>query len=145
MPAELAAEQSMARRLYLRGEKPEYRFLSRHASPRLPIWRDGQLHIVRWGNTRRQSGVLPRTAWTWQTTLEDGGWSGVDAVPVEIPASYGLERRGVWFLIEVGIRGVLVPDEKGLAVCYMLCEPASHYYRIMTGATRMPMLIDQRI
>jgi hypothetical protein len=69
----------------------------------------------------------------------------MEAVRVDIPASYGLERRGVWFLIEVGISGILVPDEHGIAVCYMICEPASHYYRIMTGATRMPVLIDQRI
>ena len=64
---------------------------------------------------------------------------------MDIPASYGLERRGVWFLIEVGIRSLLMPDERGMAVCYMICEPASHYYRIMTGSARMPVLIDQRI
>jgi hypothetical protein len=43
------------------------------------------------------------------------------------------------------MRGILVPDERGAAVCYMLCEPASHYYRTMTGSTRMPVLIDERI
>jgi hypothetical protein len=42
----------------------------------------------------------------------------------------------------VGIRGLLVPDERGLAVAYMVCEPASHYYRVMTGSDRMPVLID---
>lgn len=74
-----------------------------------------------------------------------GGWRGSGAIPVDIPASYGLERRGVWYLIEVGIRGLLVPDERGSAVVYMLCEPSSHYYRVMTGAERMPVFIDQRI
>jgi hypothetical protein len=145
MPTELAGRKDLARRLYCRGAKPEYRFLYRHADPRLPVWRDGQFQIVRWGNARRQSQKLPRTGWTWQSTLKDGGWLGTEAVLVDIPANYGLERRGVWFLIEVGIRGILVPDEHGSAVCYMICEPASHYYRIMTGATRMPALIDQRI
>jgi hypothetical protein len=38
-----------------------------------------------------------------------------------------------------------MPVEKGIAVSYMICEPANHYYRIMTGSTRMPLLIDQRI
>ena len=52
----------------------------------------------------------------------------------------GLERRGVWYLIETGIRGLLVPDERGWAVCYMVCEPATHYYRVMTGSERMPVL-----
>jgi hypothetical protein len=145
MPTELAGRKELSRRLYSRGNKPEYRFLYRHLNPRLPIWRDGQFQIVRWGNSRRQSRTLPRTGWTWQATLNDGGWLRTEAVHVDIPASYGLERRGVWFLIEVGIRGILVPDEHGIAVCYMICEPASHYYRIMTGATRMPVLIDQRI
>ena len=64
---------------------------------------------------------------------------------MDIPASFGLERRGVWYLIEVGIRGLLVPDERGLAVVYMICEPSSHNYQIMTGSPRMPVLIDQRI
>jgi hypothetical protein len=145
MPTELAGRKDLSRRLHSRGDKPEYRFLYRQIQPRLPIWRDGQFQIVRWGNGRRRSRVLPRTGWTWQATLSEGGWAGTQAVPVDIPASYGLERSGVWFLIEVGIRGILVPDEHGAAVCYMLCEPASHYYRIMTGATRMPVLIDQRI
>jgi hypothetical protein len=145
MPTELAAREEVCRRLYSRGNKPEYRFLYRHFRPRLPVWRDGQFQIVRWGNGRGASRALPRTGWTWQATLADGGWAGTQAVRVDIPASYGLERRGVWFLIEAGIRGILVPDERGAAVCYMICEPASHYYRIMTGSTRMPVFIDQRI
>jgi hypothetical protein len=30
-------------------------------------------------------------------------------------------------------------------VAYMLCEPASHYYQVMTRSPRMPVLIDERI
>lgn len=48
-------------------------------------------------------------------------------------------------LVWSGMRGVLVPDERGFAVCYMLCEPASHYFQVMTRSTRMPVLIDKRI
>jgi hypothetical protein len=51
----------------------------------------------------------------------------------------------VWFLVEQGVRGLLVPDERGIAVVYMVCQPASHYYQIMTRSRRMPVLIDQRI
>ncbi len=54
----------------------------------------------------------------------------------------GLER-GVWFRIRQGIRGLLVPDEAGAAVVYMICEPASHYYQVMTSPSRMPVLIDE--
>jgi hypothetical protein len=79
------------------------------------------------------------------TTIQEGWWKGTGAISVDIPASYGLERRGVWYLVEQGIRGLLVPDERGFAVVYMICEPSSHYYRIMTGSPRMPVLIDQRI
>jgi hypothetical protein len=45
----------------------------------------------------------------------------------------------------VGIRGLLVPDERGCSVAYVICEPSSHYYQVMTGASRMPVFIDQRI
>jgi hypothetical protein len=73
------------------------------------------------------------------------GWRHLPAVPVDIPATYALKRRGVWYLVERGIRGLLVPAERGAAVVFMVCEPASHYYRIMTGSERMPVFIEQRI
>jgi hypothetical protein len=44
----------------------------------------------------------------------------------------------------VGIRGLLVQDEEGRPVVYMICEPSTHYFRIMTGCDRMPALVDQR-
>lgn len=145
LPTELTQRHGLERRLYLRGEQREYRFLLRDRRPCLPIWRDGQLQVVRWGNSRGQSGCLPRTGWTWESSIREGRWQNVEAVAVDIPATYGLERRGVWFLIETGIRGLLVPDERGIAVCYMICEPSRHYYKIMTSSDRMPVLINQRI
>jgi hypothetical protein len=129
----------------VRGKREEYRFLFRDRRACLPIWRDGQLVVARWGNGRGRSRKLPRTGWTWESSIREGRWQGSGGVPVVIPANYGLERRGVWFLIETGIKGLLVPDENGWAVVYMICEPASHYYKVMTGSERMPVLIDQRI
>src|SRR3954451_7952001 len=117
--------------LFDRGGEQEVQFHFRDRSPRLPIWRDGRLHLVRWGNGRGQSRTLPRTGWTWLSTIREGYWRGSGAVPVEIPAAAGLEG-GVGFLLARGIRGLLVPDERGLAVAYMVCEPSSHYYRVMT-------------
>jgi hypothetical protein len=145
MPTELMVRHGLARRLYERGGEPEFQFLFRDRRPCLPIWRDGCLQIVRWGNGRGQSRGLPRTGWTWHETIRAGGWRHTNAIAVDIPANYGLEQRGVWYLIETGIRGLLVPDERGIAVVYMICEPSSHYYRIMTGSDRMPLLINQRI
>jgi hypothetical protein len=44
-----------------------------------------------------------------------------------------------------GHPGYPLPDERGIAVAYMLCEPASHYYQIMTRSNRMPVLIGERM
>lgn len=144
LPTELIERHGLGRRVHERGGERELRFLFRDRVPRLPVWRDGQLQIVRWGNGRGQSRLLPRTGWTWLDTVKGGGWQGSESVPVDVPASLGLER-GVWFRIRQGIRGLLVPNEQGIAVAYMICEPASHYYQIMTRSNRMPVLIDERI
>ena len=144
LPTELIGRHGLHRRAHQRGTAPEIRFLYRDRRPRLPIWRDGRLEIVRWGNSRGQSRVLPRTGWTWLETVREGGWDDSGAILVEIPATFGLER-GVWYRIRQGIRGLLVPDERGLAVCYVICEPSTHYYKIMTRSGRMPVLIDERI
>lgn len=62
---------------------------------------------------------------------------------VVIPANYGFQR-GTWFLIAEGVRGVLVPERPGGPVVYLLVEPASNYYRNMTGqSTLMPVFINQ--
>ena len=144
MPTELIGRHGLARRVHERGGEREFRFLYRDRRPRLPVWRDGRLQVVRWGNSRGQSRFLPRTGWTWLSTIHEGGWRGLGAIPVDIPATLALER-GVWFRVRQGIRGLLVPDEHGIAVVYMICEPASHYYQVMTRSERMPILIEERI
>jgi hypothetical protein len=144
VPTELIGRHGLRRRLFERGGEREIQFLFRDRWPRLPIWRDGRLQIVRWGNSRGQSRVLPRTGWTWLDTVQTGGWRHCHPIAVDIPAILACER-GRWFVVREGMRGILVPDEHGWAVCYMLCEPASHYYRVMTGSDRMPVLIDERI
>jgi hypothetical protein len=143
IPTELAGHPGLPRRAYIRGKQDEFRFLYSDRRPCLPILRDGRLFLARWGNGRGRSRHLPRTGWTWLETVQQGGWRESGAIPVDIPATLGLER-GRWYRIRQGIRGLLVPDERGLAVAYMLCEPSSHYYRVMTGSDRMPVLIEQR-
>jgi len=54
-------------------------------------------------------------------------------------------ERGIWYPLRQGIRGLLVPDERRLAVVYMICEPASHYYQMMTRSNRMPVFIEEKI
>ena len=79
LPTELIGRHGLERRVHERGGEREVRFLYRDRRPRLPVWRDGRLQIVRWGNGRGQSRFLPRTGWTWQTTIEEGYWRGLDA------------------------------------------------------------------
>ena len=96
------------------------------------------------GQRPGQSKSLPPTGWTWLATVQAGWRRGTGAIPVDIPATFGLDR-GVWYLVRQGMRGLLVPDERGMAVVYMICEPATHYYRVMTRSDRMPVLIDEWI
>lgn len=143
VPLSLLAGEDPARRRIERGGEAEYRFLY-HDEPRLlPVRHGGQLRLVRWGVRRDESRRLPCTGWTWQATVEAGLWAGTEVEPVVIPASFGLER-GIWFRIREGIRGLLARDEHGLEAVYMLCEPASHYFGVMTRSTRMPLLIGER-
>ena len=76
---------------------------------------------------------------------EDGGWGDRLVESVMIPATMGLDR-GVWYRIRQGIRGLVVQDERGCPRVYVLCEPSTHYYQVMTRGSRwMPTLIDELI
>ena len=83
-------------------------FLLRDGDRALPVWLDGTMRIVRWGNRRG----LPCTAWTRLATLEGGGWNEPKAEPVVIAACMGLDR-GVWFHVPEGVLGVALHDERG--------------------------------
>ena len=61
-----------------------------------------------------------------------------------MPATLGLDGK-VWFAILQGVRGLLVKDETGLLRVFLLTEPASHYYKVMTRADWMPCLGGERI
>src|SRR5437660_1563814 len=104
MPLDLIARHHLERRLYERGGEREIQFLYRERNRCLPVWHEGQLLVVRWGNGSGQSRALPRTGWTWQATLDDGGWSNLDVAPVDIPAAMGLEK-GIWYRVRQGMRG----------------------------------------
>jgi hypothetical protein len=144
LPTELVGRHGLYRLHHNRGGEREAQFLFRDREPRLPVWRDGQLQIVRWGNAQGRSRSLPRTGWTWRSTIDEGGWQDSQAILVDIPANLALDR-GIWYRVRQGIRGLLVPDERGIAVAYVICEPSSHYYQVMTRSDRMPVLIQERI
>jgi hypothetical protein len=51
----------------------------------------------------------------------------------------------VWFAIQKGVQGVAVRDEQGRAVVFPVCEPARHYYAVMTRSEWMPVLVGECI
>ena len=101
------------------------------------------LLVARWGNRRGESRRLPCTGWTWRETVEAGRWADLEPEPVVIPAAWAVDR-GVWYAVEKGIEALLVRDERGAPHAYMVCEPATGYYKTMTGSRWMPALIDQQ-
>src|SRR5262249_52924276 len=144
LPLEFIDKHGLAHRVHERGGEREIQFLYRDVERCLPVWHEGRLLLARWGCRRGESRVLPCTGWTWQASIEEGRWAQWEAEPVDIPAMMGLDG-GIWFRTRRGIRGLLVRDEGGAAVVYMVCEPASHYYEVMTRSKRMPVLIGERI
>src|SRR5262249_41757539 len=103
IPLEVMDHHGLWRRVFDRGGEREVQFLLRDDECVLPVGRGGELLIPAWGNRRRQSRALPPTSWTWRATLEEGGWGGLGAAPVVIPACMGLDR-GVWFHVREGVR-----------------------------------------
>ena len=144
LPTELIRRHDLAGRIHERGGEREIQFHYQHSEPSLPVWRDGELKIIRWGNSRRQSRRLPISGWTWRKSIDDGHWRNLETSFVEIPAILGFDG-GRWFAVRQGIRGLLVDDEHGDPAIYMICEPSSKYYQNMTKSFRMPVLIEEVI
>jgi hypothetical protein len=144
LPVELVARHGLKRRVHDRGGETEVRFLFAHRERVLPVWLDGELQVLPWGNRRGESRALPCTGWTRQASVEAGAWGERELQPVVVPATLGLDK-GVWYRIRQGVRGVVVADEGGRQRVYVVCEPASHYYRTMTRSDWMPALIGERI
>jgi hypothetical protein len=130
LPSELIARHALGRLIHDRGGEREVQFLFADAERLLPVWRNGQLQVLRWGNRRGESPRLPCTAWTQVGTVESGGGGDRRVETVVIPATVGLDN-GVWYRIRQGIRGVVVLDERGCPRVYVLSEPSTHYYQVM--------------
>ncbi|MFO0805102.1 MAG: hypothetical protein U0791_18505 [Gemmataceae bacterium] len=126
-------------RLHDRGGVPEVRFENRHDPPLLPVRWNGALRLMQWGSRDRRSS-LPHGGWLTRHQMEAGMLTDVDEVV--IPANYG-HQHGVWFLVEEGVRGIVIPDAGAV---YVLMEPSTNYYRNMTGQSQlMPVLVNQVI
>jgi hypothetical protein len=142
---ELIEQYQLRDRIIVRQEGADWeaRFLFRDVRPLLPVWHGERLTIYPWGNQDRRR-KLPHTGWARQESLAAGHWQDLHPEPVEIPVTFGYEK-GVWYHIQGAIRGVLVRDEESCPHVYMLTEPASHYYNVMTRSDRMPIFVGRRI
>ena len=95
------------------------------------------------GNKSRR-GPLPYGGWVPLEHLAAGVLAGAEAEEVVIPANFG-QQKGTWFLVNEGIKGVVIVTAYG-PVVYMLTEPASNYYRNMTEQSpTMPVFVNQVI
>jgi hypothetical protein len=144
LPVELVEAHGLSARVHDRGGEKEVRFYWRAVPALLPVWWNGRLHVVRWGNRDRGERKLPPTGWTWKETVKEGKWSALEPEQVDIPATYGL-MNGVWFRVKQGVRGLLVRDRQGNPVVFMETEPSTRYYQVMTRAEWMPVLIGEVI
>ena len=142
LPDEVLA--ALSGRVHTRGAGKEVRFHWRSVPALLPVWWNGRLQVVRWGNRDRAERKLPPTGWTWKASVEAGKWREMEPEPVEVPAAYGL-MNGVWYRVKQGMSGLVVRTRAGEPVVFLLCEPSTRYYRVMTRAEWMPVLVGEVI
>ena len=144
VPAPLLAQHTLRGRIYNRNGAAELHFLAREEPRLLPVLLDGVLRILPWGNRRGDSARLPLTLWTSLATIEAGGWGEARIEEAVIPAALAFDN-GIWYAVSVGVRGLVVADEKEVRRVYPIVEPASHCYAIMCKSKRMPCPIDQKL
>jgi hypothetical protein len=144
LPLTVIDAEGLADRVHERGGEREVRFQWYATPTLLPVIRGGRLRVVKWGNRDRVEKKLPPTGWTWKESVESGKWSALAPEPVLIPATYCFSE-GVWFRVKQGIEGLLVEDRKGQPVVYVVCQPSTRYYRVMTRSEWMPSLVGEVI
>lgn len=144
LPAALLDTFEVRDRIHLREERKEVQFHWWHDPPVLPVRLCGQIRLVRWGSKQRRATRLPFGGWVSEDQLTAGAFAAARPEPVVIPAALGHDA-GMWYVIDQGVRGVLVRDGAG-PVVYVLTRPATNYYRNMTQQTAVsPVLVGQVI
>lgn len=101
-------------------------------NPKALIEYRGRLQFCRW------RGLYPLEK------LKKGFLNEARAVRVQVKANRA-HANGVWFHVREGMEGILLKQPNKEAELYILTVPATHYYKTMTRAARMPVLIDQVI
>lgn len=132
--------EEMLKQHQLRCIDNEVRVYYAHKKALLPVLLNGENQLIKWGN--KENFKIPKTGFCKKESLEAGKWRWLHPIPVTIPASAGL-MNGIWFQIREGIQGIIIKNEQGGEHCYIVTQPATHYFKTMTGAERMPVLINQ--
>ena len=122
--------------------EPEVRFHWQARPTLLPVWLDGRVQVVQWGSRDRR-GPLPPTGWTWRESVERGKWRHTGAEVVTVPACYCLVG-GVWYRVREGVRAVCVRTPGGPAA-FVVVEPSTRYFGVMTRSAWMPSLVGETI
>ncbi|QVL32070.1 hypothetical protein KIH39_25075 [Telmatocola sphagniphila] len=143
IPEGFISQYHLGNRLHKSGSDLEYRFLAKDSRRLLPVRFQGQFQIAMWGNQDTKC-FLPRTAWTWKQTLDEGGWNKIGYHPVIIPSSRVL-ANGIWYPTRQGVRGVIAFDKAQQPHVYVICRTPSRDYRVMTHTDRQPLLVDEEI
>ena len=144
LPLRLVEQGRVVDRTHRRGQDEEVRFFYRHRPAVIPAIHQGEIILARWGCTRNESRFLPCTGWTKKATVESGWWAQAKAELVSVPAYSGYDA-GVWFHVRQGFQAILIHDEQGQPHVYLIVEPATHYYNVMTRSEWMATLVEQRI
>lgn len=133
--------QDRITRRSVHGEE-EVHFYEQQRAPLLPVWLDGQLRVLHWGNMNPRL-KHPCTRWCDLSELQAGDWTWLRPTLVCIPAALGFDS-GIWYVIPEGLQGVVVTIA-GQSVVYPLHQPATHYYQVMTRNSRMPHFLGRTI
>lgn len=144
LPLAMLEDPRIRERIYSREGREEVQFHWWQTPTVLPVrWR-GRLQLIAWGSKARRRSPLPVGGWLTEEDLQAGTFAASRPEAVVIPAVFG-HHVGTWFLINEGIRGVVVDSPAG-PVVYMLVQPASNYYRNMTEQSpTMPIFVGQVI
>lgn len=111
-------------------EKRSVRY-SANASNLLPVEWAGEVKVFPW------KGFCTAEA------IKKGEWQNRRPKLVKLPVSRG-RSNGVYFSIRQGVYAIYIQG-KSSGELYVLTQPSTHYYKTMTGASRMPVLINQII
>lgn len=110
----------------------------------LPVLHHGEIEIYEWGNRQNRVRRLPANGLCSIETIGKGLWRECNPEKVTVVANFALVN-GVWFPVEHGIESLLVRDMANRPHVYLLTDQSTHYFKIMTGSNRSPVLVNQVI